>query len=341
MKKQMHQHFGLAIAILVIAGMLLPSSPALAAPSYVPTPQLPNGLITDTTPTFQWTVEPGATHYQVQVKQGGTIIYTIGAVPGGGVCGASTCTKTPATILSIGEYAWKVRAKVAGVWGAWSPFKVFKVQTLAGFNHPFTNPANITLWTPINGLWLHDSAIDTYWSSGLDLVFSSTRHDNSYTSLTFEAQIRRTSGIPGKYQGIFVRASLGGDCPNGLPANGIFFEVTEDADWGVWVRRACEWISVVSENNPGIVLVADYNTLKVTANGNFYQFFINGIKLADGYLDRFGSGYVGVYMWDNEGYLDINFAKLSQTAPAADLQAGDEPGVIHLGQIELGEAVDR
>jgi hypothetical protein len=94
--------------------------------STVPTPQSPSGNITDTTPTYTWTKVTGATQYRYQLLQGTTVIYTKTVTSP--VCGATTCSNTPATALSYLAYKWKVQAMVGGVWKAYSPFKTFTVK---------------------------------------------------------------------------------------------------------------------------------------------------------------------------------------------------------------------
>jgi hypothetical protein len=91
----------------------------------VPTPTLPVGTITDTTPTYTWSKILGATSYQYQLLKGTKTIYTKTVAPG--ACSPAICANTPTTILVAGSYQWKVRAMVNGVWKNYSPFKVFKV----------------------------------------------------------------------------------------------------------------------------------------------------------------------------------------------------------------------
>ena len=91
----------------------------------IPEPITPAGEISDRTPTYTWTKVLGGTAYQVQLKQGATIIYT--KTVGSTACGAVNCTTTPATTLPYGAYRWRVRARVGGIWGTWSIFKNFSV----------------------------------------------------------------------------------------------------------------------------------------------------------------------------------------------------------------------
>jgi len=118
----------------------------------VPTPKTPSGDITDTTPKYVWMVVTGATNYQIQLRVGTTLIYN--KYTTSGVCGTSTCSKTPATILSYDDYKWRARAKVGGIWGAWSAYKTFTVKPVP---RPRTPSGDITdktpryVWTKVSG----------------------------------------------------------------------------------------------------------------------------------------------------------------------------------------------
>jgi len=116
---------------------------SLPLTSSVPTPLTPGGTITDTTPTYEWTKVDGATRYRFKLKEGTTLIYT--DTLAASACGATTCTKTPSTVLAASSYKWKVQAKVGGVWGAYSAFKKFTVSV------PSVAP-KAGLWTGPDGI---------------------------------------------------------------------------------------------------------------------------------------------------------------------------------------------
>jgi hypothetical protein len=89
----------------------------------IPTILFPKGIITDTTPTYKWEKLDKATKYQYQLLKGTKIIYTK-TVPAS-ACGATQCTNTPTTVLSLGTYKWKVRALIGGRWKSYSPSALF------------------------------------------------------------------------------------------------------------------------------------------------------------------------------------------------------------------------
>ena len=92
----------------------------------VPTPQSPTGIIKDSTPTYRWTKVNDATHYHIQLRNSSGVIYNV--TVNSSSCGVSSCATTPSTILVDSTYKWRVRAKVAGDWKAWSAFVQFVVK---------------------------------------------------------------------------------------------------------------------------------------------------------------------------------------------------------------------
>ncbi|MBI3151029.1 MAG: hypothetical protein HYZ21_02760 [Chloroflexi bacterium] len=94
-------------------------------PPIVPTTIYPVNIITDTTPTYKWTKIFGATKYQYELWKGATLVYTKN-IPASG-CSTSPCSSTPTTTLSNGNYKWRVRAMIDGVWKNFSPYKTFKL----------------------------------------------------------------------------------------------------------------------------------------------------------------------------------------------------------------------
>ena len=316
-------------ALMLMAGLLLPVRPSSAAPNLVPTPIQPNGSTTDTTPIFRWTRETNATHYQIQVKSGNAQVYIVLINAGGGTCGTSNCANTPATVLNSAPHVWRVRARVGGVWGAWSAFKAFNVQ-VGGFNSQFNG--DHAGWITLIGTWNDGGTY--YWSGGQNNNYSITRHENLYSTFTYEVQMRRNFGVPGNYQGIFFRASSDLYLGFNFIASGFYFAIHESGHYRIGYVDIDNFFTVLYEPS-ALLNIGGYNKLKVTANGSFLQFFINGTKVADGYFEFSASGHVGIVMWDDEGTLQVNYATLSLSAPAAD-GADDEPGVIHLGTVTLG-----
>lgn len=102
--------------------------------SLTPTPLAPSGPISDTTPTYKWNKIAGVSSYHYQLMKGTALIYTMTAPST--ACVGTTCTGTPATVLSAGAYQWRVQALVGGIWRPYSAYKAFTIAA-AGPNAGF------------------------------------------------------------------------------------------------------------------------------------------------------------------------------------------------------------
>jgi hypothetical protein len=86
--------------------------------------------MTAPTPTYTWTVSPGATEYFLQVDDWNGV-HKFSGTFGAGICGASTCSAAPAVTLAAGDHTWRVQAR-NGPGGAWSADKTFTVGGCGG-----------------------------------------------------------------------------------------------------------------------------------------------------------------------------------------------------------------
>jgi len=116
-------------------------------PKVKPVPVKPKGIIFDKTPTFVWTKVNNAQKYQFQVWKGTTKVRDI--ITGTAICGATNCNKTLSStqMLAYADYKWRARAKIDGVWKAWSAYKNFTVQN-PKIPAPISPKSTITDRTP-------------------------------------------------------------------------------------------------------------------------------------------------------------------------------------------------
>ncbi|MBF0455022.1 MAG: cadherin repeat domain-containing protein [Magnetococcales bacterium] len=91
-----------ALAFTVTAPVVTPG---------VPTPTSPSGTIGTTTPTYSWTATENTTHYKLTVTgSSGTVISTqYSASTLGCSSGTGTCSITPTTTLTDGDYQWTLQ----------------------------------------------------------------------------------------------------------------------------------------------------------------------------------------------------------------------------------------
>jgi hypothetical protein len=96
-----------------------PAAPLLISPS---------GSISSTTPSYTWKAVSGAAVYRLSVYYIDTSTSVINVnVTASVYCSGATCSFTPATALSGGNYRFKVRARNAVGWGPVSTWKFFTV----------------------------------------------------------------------------------------------------------------------------------------------------------------------------------------------------------------------
>ena len=284
---------------------------ATAAKSNVPTLIQPIGTINDKTPAYKWNSVASATKYQIQVYQGATNVfskeYTSAACTGG------TCTATPTNTLAYKAYKWQARAYIGGAWKPWSAWMNFTVEAAGvGFNSQFTSDA--TGWTAHKGVW--NVAGGAYTTLGVANSYATASHANNYTTLTYEARLKRT-GCDTCANSLVIRGT-----PLPLDSSGRWnkeykFQYSNDGWISVWkvngstVTALLSWTSTTGINN------GNWNTLKVTATGSQLKFYINGVLKVSGSDSDFSTGRVGINMYRSStstgDKLYVDWAKLTTT----------------------------
>jgi len=173
----------------------------------VPTPKSPAGTITDRTPTYKWTEVSGATNYQYQLRKGTKTVYT--KTVGAGTCNGTTCSSTPATTLGYAAYKWRVRAKVNGVWTAYSAFKSFTIKnplipTIRIPKGTITDRTPTYRWTKVNRATQYQFQL----RKGTKLVYTKTVGTGACNTKTCSNTPKTTLAYAGyKWR---VRAKVGG-----------------------------------------------------------------------------------------------------------------------------------
>jgi hypothetical protein len=99
------------------------------APPGASSPMSPSGTIATSTPTFTFSKVTGADDYYLYVAHSAssTIVHTQW-YPSSAVCGAATCSVTPATPLGSASYRWWIQTRNAAGTGPWSAGMDFTVQ---------------------------------------------------------------------------------------------------------------------------------------------------------------------------------------------------------------------
>jgi hypothetical protein len=307
--------------------------------SQTPTPQSPSGAISDTTPTYKWSKVAGATSYRYQLMKGATLVYTKTAPAT--ACTTTACTSTPTTVLSAGAYKWRVQALVGGAWKPYSAYKAFSVNgPTSGFDSQFTSDA--AGWTKLNGTWTVSGG--SYQTPGLSGLITSAAHSNNYSTLTYEVRMRRT-GCTSCVNSIYFRGSPNPitNNPSNNWSNGYRFSVSNDQYFQILYTQDGIYYSLLDWTYDPTSVTDGWNTLKVTANGTYMEFFINGVQVAYGNVSVFNTGQVGVGFYRSTtstgDRLYVDWAKLSTTAPSS-VAGGDGYAINGLGAPIDPDSVD-
>ncbi|MEX2143112.1 MAG: M4 family metallopeptidase [Anaerolineales bacterium] len=276
-----------------------------------PVPLKPAGTITDKTPTFVWTKATGASQYQVQLLKGTKVIYTF--IAGAATCKGSNCSKTPAKALALGTYKWRVRPAIGG-WKAWSAWKVFKLAApAAGFNSPFTS--NAAGWAKVSGAWALKGG--SYTSNGLPYKWASIVHSNNYPTLTYSVKMKRTGSEYSLANAVWFRGKATPLDSANHWHNGYYFAYSNTGHFLIGYYKSGSFYALLPWTYSSRISQNGWNTLKVTANGSYVQFFINGTRVAYGTVSVFSTGQVGLGFYRNSpaGSLAVDWATLAMTAP--------------------------
>jgi hypothetical protein len=129
------QILALAAVLVVLAAIVAPAAAGVPVPQLISPPaygaMLDNGRtdrLDDIVWDFDWSDVPGASHYHLYVIHSGSWIPVIDRPD---LTQSSFHDVSPgAYIIDANRFAWtwKVRAKVDGVWGDWSPVRTFDVE---------------------------------------------------------------------------------------------------------------------------------------------------------------------------------------------------------------------
>lgn len=277
-----------------------------------PIPLSPAGDITDKTPTYIWTKATGATQYQIQLLKGTTVIYTL--TVGSTACGATNCSTTPTKTLVLASYKWRVRAKIGGAWNAWSAYKSFKLGAPAtGFNSKFTS--NAAGWTKVSGAWTIKAG--SYTSKGLSSKWSSIVHKSDYPTLTYSVRMKRTGSEYSLANAVWFRGKPAPLDSANHWRNGYYFAYSNTGHFLIGYYKDGSFTALTSWVYSSAISQGGWNTLKVTAEATYMQWFINGTRVAYGNVSVFSTGQVGTGFYRNDpaGVISVDWATLTMTAP--------------------------
>ncbi len=153
----------------------------------------PSGTISQSAPTYSWSAVPGADKYYLWVDNasGVKVNVWLRAADLGCPNGTGTCTTTPSTALSQGNYGWNVQASNSAGKGQWSNGLTFNITSSnAGSSYSdasSSNPVNSALispsgnisqpsptytWRAVSGASWYRLWVDDPWGKRVDAWYS-------------------------------------------------------------------------------------------------------------------------------------------------------------------------
>lgn len=294
-----------------------------------PAPNYPkNSYVMTRTPKFYFTPLVGASQYHVVVVDVmATPDKIVGNSYGTGNCTKYICYLQSSTALktlryeasSGGFYIWYVEAMVGGAWQGLSSGALFAVMS-SGFTSDFN--LNTKKWVPIYGTW---TRTDKGFYKGVGPAGSMTsamQKEIFMNNYVYEATLKRKVESDSFNRIIFMGN------PDPLLSNsswdtGYYFGYYNSGAWGLWRRDGSSGTNLIYDLVPSLAIEPfKWNKLTVWTDYPFIHLWINGVYL--GYVedDTYGSGYVGVGMYENDSAVSpllVDSAKLyySTIAPFA------------------------
>lgn len=242
---------------------------------------------TDLTPKFEWSKVPGATYYQIQVKQGLTTIYKKSYKYN---CQSTICSKSPGTPLLLNtKYKWRIRAKVGGTWRAWSPYMTFKTIPKS-----FSNDFNYTHpgWASVKGTWSHVAGV-AYGSPGVKGKWASIKYKDDYKNGTYTVRMGR-GGCSWCSNTLIIRGNPTSPRTDGTWRKGYYFQYTNDKRISVWKFDGSTIYPLKNWTTSNAVKPYSWNTLKVVFSGKKMIFYVNGVRVATVSDSSLTRGQLGV-----------------------------------------------
>ena len=284
-------------------------------------------IITTSLPEFQFTAADGATKYKIEVFNllTGVPVYTFKGVA---QCAASLCSLKPATALNYytikeksGLYAWRVMAKVNGVWqSSFSDYARFTLLKPDGFNSTFSTDDH--KWFNVSGVWSLTTS-GTLKTSGETGFYASVISKHAVQNgFVYEVKLKRKLAADAANRIYF----LGYPYDEGsLPADkqwldGYYFEYTNHLGWAFGKSYDGTSEVLASDDSSDAIVPYDWNTLTVMTQGDTVDLWINGQNVAHLVLESVSeAGFVGIAMEKTvaeKSPLSVDYAKLEYTTLA-------------------------
>jgi len=285
-----------------------------AAPSLIG----PTGTTNLETFPFSWYPSEGATGYVLNVTNtdSNQVVVSNLAVASK-YCVKGVCSFTPAVNFANGNYKFTVASTNLNGTGSSSDETTF---TVFGFNSQFTKNSfgwslgDYSYWKVSGG------SLVTSGSMGKKTIFQ----PQNYADFDYSARVKRTGGIYQLFAGynyapatsLFVRASVGKSTTTGYEFAYYDMTKTGNSYYAIWKHNADGTVTLIQAAETNAITAQNWNTLRVTASGNQFNFYINGQLMYTLNDSDFSSGLVGLstgYNWSmTTTTMSVDWATLSE-----------------------------
>jgi hypothetical protein len=151
---------------------------------------------------------------------------------------------------------------------------------------------------PRGTAWLADGSYNLSPREPGRFVAISAPIADTFGDVDVTATFRKTGGPPGGGYGLVLR-DQGPGRQDGLAQSGRFFvfEVGDRGELGVWLREGDRWVDLIPWTPSEVVRPGTaQNQVRVTANGENMNFFVNGMLVATGVDTVLRQGTVGIFV---------------------------------------------
>ncbi|MEI6289452.1 MAG: C1 family peptidase [Chloroflexota bacterium] len=250
----------------------------------------PTGNTYSTKPTFTWVMNKAVSFYRLKVTDpsfGTSPINNVVITNSRCNTFTSRCFYTPGNNLSLNHtYTWQVAAGN----GPYNTVTTFR--TLPGFNSQFNGSAQGWAAGPGAEWILSKKDISTF---GYSYSVSSESYAQNFENFTFQARLKRIS-TTGFSTGLIIRGEPSFDSQNDWLTSYQFL-YRQDGTFSVWRGINGDWVAIQPWTYSTSIKSNNWNILKVVADADQFQFFINNILVWTGQDSSLASGQVGVWMY--------------------------------------------
>lgn len=266
----------------------------LANNSYTPTPISPKVSVATHMPAYKWSKVSDAQAYVIQLYQGTTKKFATMVLPS--VCGTINCSSKPKWVLPDGNYKWRVKAKVGGVWQIFSSFSKFNIAT--GFQYKFSLPKSLDRWRASYGSWNLNNG--WYRSSGLSPYNNSVYHIGLYPTFSYIVSMRRINDAYTSNR-LIVRGTVYPLSSVKYWDDAYFFQYAnvsaaepDKGSFSVFKLINGSFFTIKGWTSTSAINQFGWNKLKVKGKGTSFKFYINNQLVWSGSDPSITTGKVGV-----------------------------------------------